>query len=226
MSCPGKTAIEIATCIAYDWQTLITGVLAVGFAAWTIYQVRQQIDLQRQQIAKDEKKLTEEKAAKALVAKAHMPDALSALSRYAADCLMFVHQNVRDGQPPVAPVEAIGTLKAVIEFVDGVAAQRVFEVITFYQVHNSRLERFGRARAGERLDHCIDAIRLRALVDGLYEYARELPVEAPVRLSQDEMLTALRASVGVADSFAQEGQFALIVERIEQDFQPALQDDE
>lgn len=220
MICSPFEPFESLLCSIYNWQTLIAGLLAIAFAGLTIRQVRKQISLQQRQLDNDEKRHEAARQAKALVAKAQLPDALSSIGGYASNCFRFVWE--QHGDQPQLPTEAIQTLKNVLEYVESGPAREIFELVNFYQVHNARLFRGHHVPANQRLDRMLDIVRLRALTDRLYEYGREFPAAAPeVEIGRDEMNTALRACVGIGQYFSNQDHYVELVAEITQRYPDA-----
>jgi hypothetical protein len=175
----------------YDWQTFVTGILALIAAGATVLIMRTQTNDERERHA-------DALHRKSLAARAQMPDALSALSHFSQACANWIDS--REKEPLTAPTDAINTLKSGIEFVDTDAAAKVFELVSFYQVHNARLlpstHPIHDPEAGDRL---YDTTKLRCFVDRLFPYARNEVLAAPQgNPTQKDMMTALKIITGMA----------------------------
>lgn len=172
----------------YDWQTLITGALALLAAIATIRVMRAQASIERHHH-------NDAIYRKGLAARAQMPDALSGLSQFTEVCVSWA--NRREKEPPKRPIEAVDVLKSGIEFVDNVSSKRIYELVSFYQVHNARLFAYVPPIHGlEAADRLYDTARLRCLIDSLFPFGRNEVANAPQgKLSKEEMISALRILV-------------------------------
>ncbi len=127
-----------------------------------------------------------------------MPDALSALCNYTENCVAYLLGNDDSDRVPNAPESAIGVIKNSIEYVDPVSARKLFELVVHYQIHNSRLQGHDGKKTvyvnGERI---YDSVYLRALVNQLFEYARDEVEAVPIaKLKRADLTTALYDCVG------------------------------
>ncbi|MBO6676007.1 MAG: hypothetical protein JJ908_13120 [Rhizobiales bacterium] len=147
----------------HRYQTLIGALIALGAAILTIR-------VMRDQARQDQRRHMAEVARKRKAARARMPDALSELTSYQHEVAEFL---VGSKETVTSPDIAIQTLKGVIEFIDDEASARVFELVSFYQVHQARLSSGQPEYQHERTQRMLDLARLRALTDSLYDYARE-----------------------------------------------------
>lgn len=175
----------------YDWQTLASGILALIAAGATVWVMRGQI--------KDERRRHKDALyRKSLAARAQMPDALSALSRFTEACVQWADRS--GARAPDLPLDAINVLKNGIEFVDSKTATSVFELVSLYQVHNARLFSHTPPIHGpEAADRLYDATRLRCLVDRLFPYARnEVQVAPQGNPTKSDMMTALKIITGLS----------------------------
>ena len=187
----------------YKWQTLIAGTIAL-FAAWlTVRTIRKQIKLQQSQFK-------DAQLRKMWVARAGMPDALSTLCEYTGKCVAYLRNADDNRQIPDAPAEAISVIKGSIEYVDPESAHKVFELIAHYQVHNARLS--GHKDENDQAENdarIYDTVKLRSLVNRLFEYARnEVDAVPDVEINRDDMVSALRLCVGLGEYFGNEDKFA------------------
>lgn len=175
--------------ILFDWQTLIAAAVALIAALWTIRVMNKQ--------ARDEQARHDDALyRKSLAARAQMPDALSSLSRFTEAC---VHWFDGGGTEPDRPDDAINALKNAIEYVDSSAAEPLFELIAFYQVHNSRLFSPHSLRVGpEAADRLFDTARLRCMIDRLFSYARnEVHKVSEIKPTQKDMKEALNLATPI-----------------------------
>lgn len=167
--------------VLYDYQTLVTGILALGSAIWAGLLVRQQMA----QAGGFEQKRIESKRE---TSRAMLPMALTELTRYANECGAFViafgdrEPGVRlvtgapTLEPPPVPTSALLMLKELAEYVE--PAERLFlaRIISAIQILSSRLASMiesPRSHPQPTLDdYLIDAAEVRARVDVLYGWAR------------------------------------------------------
>lgn len=196
------------------WQTLLTGLIAIVVAGWTIRPLREQITLQRAQIETEEKRRREADERLGLAIRAQMPDALGQLSAYARACGEYLTS--RQDILPSIPTESLRVLQGTIEHIDSNVGAAVFELISFVQVQSARLLSSGSRRRASRFpDQIYDATKLHALTDRLYPYARNEEQGKRVEtLSQKLMLSSLRNVVGLAQFMSDETRYAAIVEMI------------
>jgi hypothetical protein len=169
-----------------DWQTLVGAIIALAAALATIL-------VMQNQARDDQERHRDGLYRKGLAARAQMPDALSALSGFTAECVKWYDD---DRAPsPDHPTEAIDALKNAIEFLESGAATATFELISFYQVHNARLfSSHRRRRVGPgAADRLFDTTQLRCLADRLYPYARnEVETVPGTKPTQRQMMSALK----------------------------------
>ncbi|RWA84903.1 hypothetical protein [Mesorhizobium sp.] len=129
---------------------------------------------------------------KRLAGRAQMPDALSELGAYLRGCAAYLTSEV--DALPVEPTGAISALKEVIEFIDDGAAERTFELVSWYQVFRARMPHGIRAPdKAEFADRQWDAVLLQAYVNSLFEYARNEADDVDTsKPSREEMIDALK----------------------------------
>lgn len=166
-----------------EWQTLLGALIALAAAFWTISVMR------RHSAAEDvrHKNLMQRRE---MAARARMPDALSELCAYARSVGQYLTGQTEE--VPNEPTSAITTLKYVIEHIDDRAAQRTFELVSWYQVQRARM-------VGEtppqneprRSQRFYDVVLLQAHSNSLFQYARNEEPTAPIeKPSREEMTTA------------------------------------
>lgn len=195
----------------YNWQTLTSGILAVIVATVTVFVIHWQISEER-------KRHADALYRKSLSARAQMPGALSAICEFTEQCILWYDR--KHPTPPVAPAAAIDALKAGIEFADNDTATRIFELVSFYQIHNARLNATTPpVKAPEDADRLFDTTKLRCLTDYLFPYARNEEKTAPVyNPSQDEMMTALKIITGPHYSSHYQQRYDKVRTRIERTY--------
>lgn len=184
--------------IAKDWQTLLSALLALLAAWWTVSTIKQQIALDKEHHEDTLKR-------KELSARAQMPDALSALARFTEGCMRY--HDGRSQQPPPRATEAIATLKAAIEFIDVQPAQKTFELISFYQVHNARLFSRRRREGPENAVRLYETALLRHYVDWLFDYARNEAQVVQDEPTRQNLISSLRVAAGLEHYIANEEQY-------------------
>jgi hypothetical protein len=197
------SAIEILE----KWQTLVTGIIALGAAWWTIRVIKEQIALQKAEINSNEERHRDSLKSKLFSIRAHMPDALSELSGYARNCMLYL-RDLQDSLPD-RPFDSINTMKNSIEYVDGDTAASIFEMVTHYQVHNSRILSYSRdRRAYDFVEKFYDTTLLHAYIDKIFEYSRgESEGVTPGSPSKKDMISSLRQAVGLAEFLENEEDF-------------------
>jgi hypothetical protein len=172
----------------YTWQTLISGVLALGAAAMTVGLLRIQIEDERA-------RHRSQRIAKTLAARATLPDALSDIARYTRECMAYLVG--KRAEPPLAPADGIAAIKGAIEFCDGDPATALFALASYYQVQRARLAEHRVRRGPENLDRMRDCAHLRALSDRLFDYARGEGLDVRTgRPDPEEVVRALGQIVG------------------------------
>ena len=185
-------------CEIKSWQTLISGMIALGAAAWTVRAIRHQTQ-------RSDDNAKEIRRRKARAARAAMPAALSSLTAYTVQCVALIvafrrstdstgairpNMDLRSRSIPLMPQETLANLKECIEFADDQPAARISRIFKKLQIQNSRLRGFideacGRGQlqliegslavvTTQQADGCIfDAAELYAEIAKLFEYARE-----------------------------------------------------
>jgi hypothetical protein len=171
-----------------EWQTLISAILALIAALWTVHEMRKQT-------RGDETRHENELLRKKLAARAQMPDALSEMSGYVRESCRYL---VCGEKKPTAPVGATNTLKTVIEHIDTKEAEKTFDLVSWFQVQHARLMGSQKPKAIETAEMLYDAALLQAKVNRLFDYARNETEEVrPEKPSQEEMIGSLKSAVTV-----------------------------
>ncbi|MEJ6850283.1 hypothetical protein V3589_29300 [Sinorhizobium fredii] len=188
--------------IISEWQTLISAVLALGAALWTVREMQKQT-------RGDETRHQNELLRKKLAARAQMPDALSEMSRYVRESCRYL---VSGEDKPTAPVGATNTLKTVIEHIDTKEAEKTFDLVSWYQVQHARLMATEKPKGIETAEMLYDAAFLQSKVNRLFDYARNEPEEVrPEKPSQEDMIGSLKNTVTVEVWAMQNDDFAEVV---------------
>ena len=177
-----------AYAFAKEWQTLLGALIALCAAVWTI-------GVMRRQAKNEERRHQDQISRRELAMRAQMPDALADVSVYAKNVGDYVLG--LDSQLPQESSIAISSLKQVIEHIQIDAAQRTFELVSWYQVQRARLEDYStQPRVYQRSDLLYDGILLHAHACSLFEYARnEATNVSTERPSFEEMQSSLRQAV-------------------------------
>jgi hypothetical protein len=186
----------------HDWQTLLTGVLALIGAAWTVMGIRAQIH-QTQEIAKDERE-REEFAARAVLSLA-----LSQLINYAQGCLHFIKDKQTDtisGDEDLPTLEegVVPSLQDCARYTNKDIASKIWTLLSNLQVQQSRFRDLADSRTGrslsenEVLTNSLDAANLYAKTAELFHYARD--EEGMRKLAPDDRLRSALNNVGFIDA--------------------------
>lgn len=206
-------------CAIYDWvfawQTLVGAIVALIAAVRTI-------GVMREQMKSETTRHNDARSRKRFAARAQMPDSLSELGAYVRGCAARL---MRAEALPQKPTDAISSLKEVIEFIDDDAAQRTFELVSWYQVFSARMSHDiptpDNAAFPERQ---WDAALLQAYINSLFEYARNENDEVDTsKPSREEMFEALKNAFTLVHMVQHEDQYAEVRKIIERqhEAQPA-----
>lgn len=191
--------------ILKDWQTLVGSLLALGAAIWTIHVMRAEAKENglRYKRAIERKKLA---------ARAQMPDALSALSAYAREACRYL---ISGGDKPIAPTDAIQTLKAVIEYIDDSEAGATFVLVSWYQVQHARIINFNNRNRLEGNEYIYDVALLQSYVNDLFDYARnESQSVERQKPSKHEVENGLKSALGLNVWVREDGRISEVKELI------------
>lgn len=167
-----------------EWETLVTGIVAVLVAALTVRKLSEQIR-QTERLAADQRKR------RARAARAMLPLALSEIADYATACiqgLYALHSCFRPNgalnQPqvegslaawtsPRLPENVLFLLKECIEFSDDGPAEAMAELVRHFQVQNSRiLDNISRIRLNDGVHLVLWANIEQDIQDAAELYAR------------------------------------------------------
>lgn len=205
-------------CTIQEWQTLLASLIALLAAYWTITKISKQIRLQEGQIKSERERYEDAQKSKAWATKAALPDALSSLCSFVEACVIFLMSDRQNRELPAPPSDAMNVLKSSVEYIDPISAQKLFEIIVFYQIHNSRFYGY-KDQSGEhiKLQRLYDAVKLRALIDHVYEYARkEVDTIPDLELKNSNMKTALKTCASLDYYFQNESRFLPVLHIIDQ----------
>lgn len=197
----------------YQWQTLVGALLALAAAWWTISVMRRQM--------KDETdRHREAQRRKRMAARAQMPDALSELGVYVRGCAERL--TGRADSLPAEPTSAIAALKEVIEFIDDSAAERTFELVSWYQVFRARMSHdIPNPQKAEFAERLYDAALMQAYINSLYEYARnEEDAVDTAKPSLEEMTDGLKNAFDLIHMMQQEQLYGGVKATIARRHQP------
>lgn len=183
----------------YDFQTLITGILAVA-AAWYA------VDASKRQANR-------ERAAKLRAARASLPTALSSLCEYAQTCgqalnaawptAAKLYPNEHDGgvdqkikaEMPDFPYDLLESLERVVELTDAEdVAERIESILREIQIFSARTRPL---KNGDTIStdflaiHIVQAAALHARAESLFTYARRKTTGVNSADLWDRTITAL-----------------------------------
>lgn len=171
--------------VIYDWQTLISGILAL-IAGGAVYA---QLRLQRMQLEDDRKKHSDQMKRQERAARIKIPHALANLTDFIEKAYAsWLLGELRKCTLPHTPVQ---TLMAVSEAIDHLSYKTVRDVVSELQVFESRhLNKETNFHPGQV---AIDLAKLKYQVDRLFDFGR-MATDAPIDLispSNNEIRTIL-----------------------------------
>ncbi|MBZ9741020.1 MULTISPECIES: hypothetical protein [unclassified Mesorhizobium] len=196
----------------YDYQTLLTGVLALGGAWWGVRAINLQMNQEAQAEAD---RLSSRRAA----ARATLPLSLSLLSEYAEECALILKELLDkcvDGSLPRAievkefptpPAEVIQAFKEMTEVSLPADRETLAAILTKIQIQRSRIRSIPPERrplemiiaATNLEEYILDAAEIYARSSALYEYARRKSEKIPSPIiSVDAQMSALN-NLGIFD---------------------------
>lgn len=192
----------------FAWQTLVGAIIALIAAVWTI-------GVMRKQMRNETTRHNDAQRRKRLAARAQMPDSLSELGAYVQGCAARLMGRA-EALPP-KPTDAISSLKEVIEFIDDDAAQRTFELVSWYQVFSARMSHDIPTPDNAMFpDRQWDAALLQAYINSLFEYARNEDDEVDTsKPSREEMVEALKNAFTLVHMVQHEDQYARVKKTIQ-----------
>lgn len=162
----------------YQWQTLITGILALAGALITVHYLRHQTrkseELAKQANDRDD-----------VAARAVLSLHLSDLSEYARSCIQLIEKHLdrttslpADTEVAAPPPDAILALQACVRYSAPAVSEQISLLLNKLQVQRSRFSGFIEKYRGsyipqfEAVDRIIELADLYAEVDRLYLYSR------------------------------------------------------
>lgn len=171
-------------CFLFNWQTLVTGFMALGAAWWTISKIQTQILLQKDFNRDEAERYAEQQEREMWAARAHMHDALSGLCVFTENCFGYIASDHNPAAIPQSPVEDIAVFKSGIRHLDRQSADQIKILISKYQVHNSRLFNLAsRQNLNRTAQQLVDLAELRWYIERVFDYARyevdAVPVSEP-----------------------------------------------
>ncbi|OBQ87499.1 hypothetical protein [Mesorhizobium sp. WSM3873] len=196
----------------YNYQTLITGLLALTGAWWGVRAIHAQM---RQEVLAEESRLESRRAA----ARATLPLSLSLLSEYAEECTVILRgllnkcvdgalpHSVKFKGFPSLPSEAIQAFKEMTEVSLPGDRETLATILTKIQIQRSRISAITAERrppdmivaAANLEEYILDAAEIYARSAALYEYARRKSQAIPsATISVDAQIGAL-SNLGVFD---------------------------
>jgi len=191
----------------HDWQELIAGVIAIPATFLTIGWLHYQSRSDRRR--------------KLRASRAMMPAALSLVSDYARACINWLlgvrkplealergiepEGNELPGLPPEPDPRVFDILKDCVEHADDGPAKAIADLLSAMQVFRSRVTgigdrvirhktyRGGRVLMNSEVNRqIIDAVRLRAMTDRLFPFARMIKDETPEPLDLEAVAAAFK----------------------------------
>ena len=187
----------------WGWSTLVAGFLALLGAWATIRAIRDQM-------AQAEQHADEVRTRKSKAARSSMPFALVSIAEYATDCVRYAialsdqrGKASEDGpiELPKEPSHAIPVLRDCIEHASSGLDEAIARMLSSLQLVQSRMQSTHKAlyspcqmssprSHGEAADRLVDASELRARVDKLFDYARQITEDAPTPLALKDVENA------------------------------------
>jgi hypothetical protein len=170
--------------LAYDWQTLISGFLALLAGGIVYYQTR----VQKKQFEEERRDREVSERRRERAARIRIPHALADLSKFVEEGFVhWVKGNLLEHQLDPGPVE---TLKQVSEFIDDDSYDSVRELVNAIQVFQSRHlqagSKFLPGQAG------IDLADLKYQIDRLYGFGRKVTNDpVPYVKADHEVITKI-----------------------------------
>ncbi|WP_176056078.1 hypothetical protein [Brucella intermedia] len=179
----------------YDWQTLISGLLALGAAVVTVNHLRSQIRIERSRI-KDERERAEKGA------KIRIAHALSPLSVYGESGIAYWASWARtenEAPYPKLPYAAIDTLMEVAVDIDNETFESIRELVLWTQVLDARVSGYLSKDIPPpinwRENMIFELLYFKCLVNRLYAYGRGktqvLPFVEPTRTQLEQAFPSM-----------------------------------
>lgn len=152
--------------LAFDWQTLVTGVLAgvpAAIGAWLLWR---QINEQRNEVSRAREQ-------QEIAARIRMPHALAQLSDYWKHCFRAILAEDLSLKVEPLPLEALETIMAAAPTVNPQTFKIIQRLVVSSQVFESRLRTSKVSLIGNMIPTLLtDVASLDYNTDALYDYAR------------------------------------------------------
>lgn len=159
----------------YDWQTLISGGLAVLAALATVVYLRRQIALQQEQVDLQRNQYRQENRQKVKTALIRVPHALVEIHSYLVGCFDAWKAENPDDRP-APPTEAVKVIMDAAAYVDDESFDSFRHLVISSQTFETRIASPGRQRAHNTLSTMIvDLAELSYLTTRLFRFARMEP---------------------------------------------------
>lgn len=204
-----RMELEVVDYIEFfkEWQTLLAGGIALFGALITTAMLMKQHSF-------DKKKHREDQHKNEFYMRSLIPDALSALISYSAECFKYVYDGT---ELPNKPNEAISTLKENIKYSDLKTSKNLFEIVSFYQVHNSRINSYQKDIAMNKKESMLyDIAKLDHYFNSLFSYARnETKSVQRIFPNEREMRYAVKAMIGMDRYYSNSTKFDGIFTQVE-----------
>nr|WP_047170180.1 hypothetical protein [Sphingomonas sp. Y57] len=198
----------------YDWQTMITGILAVIAARWALHAAKEQVQVARDQIALSQAEADRDRNGRLRAARAGLPAALSSVCDYAMENAATIWK----ARPEVDPYQAedptafqqwklqlkllttpaiiITTAERVLELTaDEQVASRLELLLRELQIFDARAREFRVGRDvtnHEEAEFLLQLAGIYTLAGTLFSYGRgERPSAAPLPTLADVSSTLL-----------------------------------
>lgn len=185
----------------YNWQTMLTGIGAIGAAAWSVHYLRKQIE----QADLAEKSRRRRRLA---AMRSRLQMALSDITQYANEAIALLKRymdavdagqrtdDVAATSRPIIPEAAVLALEAVIEATDDDEfAGVVAETISQMQVLNTRLGGLPTEATSSGIynlhAYLMGAAKVHAYVSMMFPYARREVEEPPKKLDWSQVRSGL-----------------------------------
>jgi hypothetical protein len=182
----GRTSKSVVDYIT-TYQTLLTGLLAVGAAVWTIQRMNRAMNQERE--IQEETRQRDLEAARAV-----LPPTLTKLIEYSETCIAELERTLDETPPamaarnlvlvptdfavPTTPDEILYVIRDCIRSADRDRARELQELVATLQIQNSRLRAFSRGETEARhwaFGRVLDAGEVHARTSALFEFARNRP---------------------------------------------------
>lgn len=191
-----ETDITVTKQQSFDWikylivnfQTLIAGIIAFIGAWLTVQTMRKQ---EKDRIYRA-----------SMTLRSRLPDAISDLLTYCKLCVEYLYLENRDLPDCINYNDSIQVLRNNIEYSDTNTAQSLFEIISFYQVHNARFCKYidVNPRIIQNNDlMALDTIKLANYLHQLFSYARneEEKFALNKKPSEEDIYHSFRQLIGL-----------------------------